>query len=154
MNLLVVIAMDFLSEDLLGGFDIGDIFSDTGSDQPVLEPPVGAFHFAFGLRRQGIGNFHITILQNLFPLRGGFISKEVVFSPEGVSSLNESKDRVGVDVVGVRESVLKDDALEGQDMSPSGLLFDQSGIEDQPAIIIQGSDQIPFLLGHGSPEMV
>jgi hypothetical protein len=53
--------------------NISDIFSDTGSDQPVLEPPIRTFHFAFGLRRKGIGNFHITVLQDLFPLRGGFI---------------------------------------------------------------------------------
>ena len=39
VNLSVVISVDFLSKDLLGGFDVGDIFSDTGSNQMVLEPP-------------------------------------------------------------------------------------------------------------------
>jgi hypothetical protein len=39
-------------------------------------------------------------------------------------------------------------------MSPGGFLFDQSGIKDQPAIIIQGSDEIPFLLGRWGPEMI
>jgi len=56
---------------------------------------------------------------------------------------------MGVDIVAVRKSVSKDDGLKGQDMSPSGFLFDQSGIKDQPAIIIQGSDEIPLFLGRG-----
>jgi hypothetical protein len=43
---------------------------------------------------------------------------------------------MGVYIVAVRESVLQDDALESQNMSPSGFVFDQSGIKDQPAIII------------------
>ena len=154
MNLLIVIAMDFVPEDLLGGLDVGDIFSDTGSDQAVLKPAVGALHFRFGLRRQGIGDFHITILEDLLPLRRSLIGQQVVLSPEGVPSLEESEDGMGVYIGGVRESILKDDALEGQDTSPSGLLFDQSGVEDQPAMVIQGSDKIPFLLGRGCPEMV
>lgn len=70
-----------------------------------------------------------------------------MLSPIGIPSLDKSEDRVGVDVVSVRESVSKEDALEGQDMSPGGFLFDQGGIEDQPAIIIQGSNEVPFLLG-------
>ncbi|MGQ9510232.1 MAG: hypothetical protein ACUVTN_12710 [Thermodesulfobacteriota bacterium] len=80
-------------------------------------------------------------------MRGGFISQEVMFSPEGVSSLDESEDTVGVNIVGIGESILKDDALEGQDMSPSGLCFNENGIEYKSAVIIQGGDEVPFLLG-------
>jgi len=130
VNLLEVIAMDFVSEDQLGGFDLRDLFSDTGSDQPVLEPAVRAFHFPFGLGRQGIGDFHIAILEDLLPLRSGLIGEEVMLSPEGIPSLDKSKDGMGVDIVGVREPVFEDDALQSQDMGPGGLLFDQSGIKD------------------------
>jgi len=154
VNLSVVVAMDFLPKDLLGGFDVGDIFSDTGADEPVLKPPVGTFHFPFGLWREGIGDLYIAILKDLLPLRGDLIGEEMVFSPEGVPSLDKSKDGMGVYIVAVRESILKDDALEGQDMSPSGFLFDQSGIKDQPAIIIERSDQIPLFFGRRSPEMI
>jgi len=136
VNLSVVIPMDFLPEDLLGGFDVGDIFSDTDSDQPVLEPAIRAFHFPFGLWRQGIGDFHIAILKDLLPLSCSLVGQEVMFSPEGVPPLNKSEDGMGVYIVAIRESVSKDDGLEGQDMSPGGLLFDQSGVKDQPAIII------------------
>jgi hypothetical protein len=154
VNLSIVISVDFLPKDLLSRFDIGNIFSDTNSNQPVLKPTVRALHFSFGLRRQGIGDFHITIIEDLFPLRGGLISQEVVFSPIGVPPLDKSEDGMGVYIVTVRESVFQDDRLEGQDMSPGGFLFDQSGIKDQAAIVIQGSDEIPFLLGRWCPEMI
>jgi len=51
VHLAVVISVDFLSKDLLGRFDLGNIFSDTGSNQMVLEPAIRAFHFPFGLWR-------------------------------------------------------------------------------------------------------
>jgi hypothetical protein len=136
VDLVVVISVDFLFKDLLGRWDIGDIFSDTGSNQMVLEPAIGPFHFALGLWGQGIGDFYITIIQDLFPLGGGFIGQEVMFSPEGVSSLDKSEDPMGVNVVGIGESILKDDTLEGQDMGPTGLCLDENGIEHESAIII------------------
>ncbi len=37
VDLFVVVAMDFLLEDLLGRFDIGDHFSDTVLDESILE---------------------------------------------------------------------------------------------------------------------
>jgi hypothetical protein len=154
VNLSVVISMNFLSKNLLRGLDICDIFSDTDSDQSVLEPAVRAFHFPFGLRRQGIGDFHITIIEDLLPLRGNLVGQEVVLSPIGVPSLDKPEDGMGVDVVGVRESVSKEDCLKGQDMSPGGFLFDQGGVKDQPAIIIQGGNQVPLFLGCRCPEMI
>jgi hypothetical protein len=154
VNLLVIISVEFMIKDPLSLIDFGDILSDTGSDESVLEPTIGSFHFALGLRGKGIGDFHITILQNLFPLRSGFVGQEVVFSPERIPSLDESEDRMGVDIIGVRQTISKEYGLEGQDMSPAGLLFDQNSIKEEPAIIIQGSNKIPFLLSCGCPEMI
>jgi hypothetical protein len=73
VNLAVVISVDFLSENLLGRLDLGDIFSDTGSNQSVLEPAIRSFDLTFGLGREGITDLHIAILQDLFPLRVGLI---------------------------------------------------------------------------------
>jgi hypothetical protein len=39
-------------------------------------------------------------------------------------------------------------------MGPTGLLLDQNGIKEESTIIIQGSDEIPFLLGCRCPKMV
>jgi len=39
-------------------------------------------------------------------------------------------------------------------MSPGGLSFEEGGIEDEAAIIIEGGDQIPLLLSHRSPAVM
>jgi hypothetical protein len=44
------------------------------------------------------------------------------------------KDGVRIDIIGKRETIAQHDGLEGQDMSPGGFLFDQSGIKDRAAI--------------------
>jgi len=75
MDLLVVISVEFMVQNPLGLFDFSDILSDTGSDESILEPTIGSFHFALGLRRKGIGDLHIAILQDLFPLRGDLIGE-------------------------------------------------------------------------------
>jgi len=154
VNLVVVISSEFLVKEFLSVLDFGYIFSDTGSDESVLEPAVGSFDLASGLRGEGVDDLDIAVLEDLFPLRGGFIGEEVVFIPEGVSSPDKSEDRVRIDVVGIRESEAEDDGLEGQDMGPAGLFLDQNGIEHESAIIIQRSDEVPFLLGGRGPEMI
>jgi hypothetical protein len=124
VKLLVVISVEFMIKNPLSLFDLFDIFSDTGADESVLEPTIGSFHFALGLRRKGIGELHIAILKDLLPLRGGFIGEEVVFIPEGVSSADKSEDGVRIDIIGVRKPLSKNDGLEGQDMGPAGLCLD------------------------------
>jgi len=154
MNLLVVISMEFLVQDPLGLFDFSDIFPDAGSDESVLEPAIGSFNLASGLGRKRMDDLYIAVLQNLFPLRGGFIGQKMVFSPDRVPSLDKSKDAMGVHIIGVRESILKDDSLEGKDMGPAGFCLNKNGIKEEPAVVIQGGDEIPFLLGRWGPEMM
>jgi len=154
VDLVVVISSEFVVEDPLSLFDIGDIFSDTGSDEVVLEPPVGSFDLTSGLGGEGMDDLYVAVLENLFPLRGGLIGQEVVLIPEGVSAPDKAEDGVRIDIVGVGESVAEHDRLEGPDMGPAGLFLDQDGIEHESAIIIQGSNEIPFLLGGGCPEVI
>jgi hypothetical protein len=154
VNLLVVISVEFMIKNPLGVFDFFNVSSDTSADESVLEPTIGSFHFALSLRRKGIGDLHIAILKDLLPLRSGLIGQEVVFIPEGVSSADKSEDGVRIDIVGVRKTISEDDGLEGQDMGPAGLCLEQNGIEHESAIVIQRSDQIPFLLRGGGPEVM
>jgi len=154
VNLVMVISSEFLVENLLSLLDLGDIFSDTGSDEVVLEPAVGSLDFASGLRGEGMDDLYIAVLKNLFPLRGGLVGKEVVFIPEGVSSPDKSEDRVRIDIVGVRKPISKNDGLEGQDMGPAGLFPNQNGIKEEPTEIIQGSDEIPFFFRCWRPKMM
>ena len=62
MNLTVVILVEFLVKDSLGVFDLGHIFTDTGSDEVVLEPTIRPFNFTSGLRGKGMSNHHIAVL--------------------------------------------------------------------------------------------
>jgi hypothetical protein len=154
VNLVVVISLEFLVENLLSLLNMGDILPDTGSDEVVLEPAIGSFDFASGLRGEGMDDLDIAVFEDLFPLGGGLIGQEVVFIPEGVSSTDKSEDGVRIDIVGVRESEAEDDGLEGQDMGPAGFFVDQNGVEHESAIIIQGGNEIPFLLSRWCPEMI
>jgi hypothetical protein len=70
-----------------------------------LEPSIGSLNLASGLGRNGGNYLWIEVLQNLFPLRDGFTGQEIVFSPEGFSSLDKSKDGVRIDAVGVRKPI-------------------------------------------------
>ena len=154
VDLLMIIAVEFMVKNPLSLCDLGDIFSDTGSDESVLEPAIGSFNLTSGLGRKGVNHLDVAILQDLLPLRGGLIGQEVVFIPEGVSSSDKSEDGVRIDIVGVRESEAKDDRLEGQDMGPAGFFLNQNGVEHESAIIIQGGNEIPFLLRGGCPEVM
>ena len=77
----------------------------------------------------------------------------MVFLPDGVSPPDKSEDGMRIDIVGERKAIAKDDGLEGLDVGPTRFFLDQSGIKDEPAMVIQRRDQIPFFLGGGSPEM-
>ena len=68
VDLFVVIPVDFVIEDSLGGSDVGDLFSHTGAHDPVLKPAVGAFDFPLRLGRECIGDPHIAVIEDLFPL--------------------------------------------------------------------------------------
>ncbi len=49
VELVVIVAVEFLIEHFAGLFDVGDILAGTGSDEVVLEPAVRAFDLTFGL---------------------------------------------------------------------------------------------------------
>ena len=53
VNLLVVISVEFMIKNLLGLFDIVDVFPDTGADESVLEPTIGSFHLCPWLEERG-----------------------------------------------------------------------------------------------------
>jgi hypothetical protein len=121
MDLAVVISKEFLVEEPLGLLDLGDLFADTGSDQAVLKPAIRPFNFPPGLRRKRVDYLHVAIFQNLLPLGSRLIGQQVMLIPEGVSAPDKAEDGVGIDVIGVGESMPEDNGLQGPDMGPAGL---------------------------------
>jgi hypothetical protein len=84
MNLVEIVALDFATKERSSGANVSDILSHAGSDQSILNPPIGPFDLALGLGREGIGHLQIPLL-----LRRG--SPEVV----GEIMLNQLTDVVG-----------------------------------------------------------
>jgi hypothetical protein len=48
----------------------------------------------------------------------------------------------------------KDQTFQSKDMSPRGFFLQKLRVKDIPAVVIQGSYQIPFLLSIRCPEMI
>ena len=101
MDLVIVIAVDFGAQDLPGLGDCLDIFSGTGSDEPILKPAIRPFHLAFGLRRECIARLDMTVPQDPFPLRIHIIRNQIMLPPDGVAALDEAQNRVAVGVIGI-----------------------------------------------------
>ena len=99
--MMIVIAVDFGAQDLPGLGDGLDVFSGAGSDQPILEPAIRPFDFAFGLRRERIARLDVTVPEDPFPLRVDIIGDQIMFSPDGVSALDEPEDGVKVGIIGI-----------------------------------------------------
>ena len=99
--MVIVIAVDFETEDLAGLGDGLDVFSGTGSDQSILEPAIGPFDLAFGLRGERIARLDVTVAKDPFPLGVDIIGDQIMFSPDGVPALDETENGVAVGVIGI-----------------------------------------------------
>lgn len=97
---MVVVAVEFLVEDLAGLCDLGDVFADTGSHQVVLEPEVRAFDLASGLWGEGVDDLNGKLVHDLFPLRISLVGEKGVSAPEGVAALDKAEDGVGINIEG------------------------------------------------------
>ena len=73
--MFVIVMVAFKVQDALSVVDIFDIFSDAGANEVVLKPAIGPFDFAFGLRREGIGGFDVTIFDDHLPLGVDVVGK-------------------------------------------------------------------------------
>ena len=102
MDLVIVIAIDFGSEDLPGLGDHLDIFSGAGADESILEPAIRSFDLAFGLGREGITRLDVAFSEDPFPLGIDIIGDQIVLSPERVPALDEPENGVTVGVIGIR----------------------------------------------------
>lgn len=105
MDLVVVIAVHFETEDLPGFHDGIDVFSGAGSDESILEPAIRPFDFAFRLRQERIARLDVTVPQDPFPLRFHIIRHQMMFSPDGVPALDEPGNGVTVSVIDIGSAI-------------------------------------------------
>jgi len=56
MDLVEIVTLDFVIKERSSGTNVSNILSHAGSDQAILDPPIGPFDLALGLGREGIGH--------------------------------------------------------------------------------------------------
>ena len=105
VDLMIVVAIDLLSQDRAGFFKGGDILVDARSDNAVLQPAVGSFDLAFGLGRQGESNIHPKDAHYLSPLGVDIVCLEDMLAPNAIPSLDEAKHTQGVHVVAQGDAI-------------------------------------------------
>jgi hypothetical protein len=151
MNPLVVVSIDFLAQNGAQFVQSGDFFSGGCSDDPVLEPAIGAFDFAFGLRREGIDDINAEEGHSLLPLRVDIVCFKDGFIPEAVPVADEAEDAEGIDIILQRHAIAADQGFRGLEMRPGCFLFEEVGKKDFATEIVKGRDQGPLRLGIGRP---
>ena len=92
MDLVEIVALDFLLEDATYVFQGGEPFESTSSHDPILEPAIRSFDFAFGLWGESIADLDRHQSHDLTPLRIDFIRLEHVLAPNTVPVLDKTKD--------------------------------------------------------------
>ena len=93
----------------------------------VLEPGVGAFDLASGLRGEGVDDVDAAVIHDLLLPKGGppalgvdLVGYQVMFAPQGVAALDEAEDGRGVNVVGEGAAECGNEGVRGTDMEPGG----------------------------------
>lgn len=59
MDLQVIVAMDFFTQDWTRNRQVGNMFEGTGADKAVLQPAIRTFNLALGLRRESVNYIRI-----------------------------------------------------------------------------------------------
>jgi hypothetical protein len=92
----------------------------------VLQPPIGALYFAFVLRRQIINDLDVAVIEDLFPLRVGFIGERAMVSPDGVRVLDKAKDGMAVHIEAVRQSIYDKNSFKALYVAVGSLRRDEA----------------------------
>ena len=96
---MVVVTLKFLFQDGAPIVNGGEVFQGTGTNDAILQPPIGAFNFPFGLRRQSIDNLYAEEAQYLSPLRIHVVRFKNMLAPITIPALDEAKHAQVVHVI-------------------------------------------------------
>ena len=92
MNPLMVVSIDFLTQDRTDLLQGDEFFPGCRSNDVVLEPTVGALDFSLGLGREGINDIDTEQGHGLFPLGVDIVGFKDGFIPEAVPVADEAED--------------------------------------------------------------
>ena len=99
MNPLMVVSIDFLTQDRTDLIESDELFPGGCSDDVILEPAVGTLDFSLGLGREGINDVDAEEGHGLFPLGVDIVGFKDGFIPEAVAVTDKPEDTQGIDIV-------------------------------------------------------
>jgi hypothetical protein len=154
VHLNLVVAMNLMPQYFPYLRYVLDILTGAGPHNAILKPPIRPLNLAFGLGGEGICHFYPEVLQYLFPLGVRFIGFYIVLSPYGVSLLNEAEYGMIVHVIGKRKAIPGAQRFQRANVTPARFLFQDIGIEQVSAIVINAGDEVQFVGNIGRPSVI
>ena len=141
---MLVVAIDLFAKNGSDLSEFRDLLQGTGADNAILHPTVRPLDLALSLRRQGKDDVHA---QQVHHLCIDIVCLKHMFAPETVPSLHKAEDTQRIYIVTKGQTECLDHSLCGLNMGPGGLGGEEIGEEQQAAVVVDGSDERPFLLG-------
>lgn len=136
VDALGVVGVDFLVKDFSSFTNFCDSFSRANAHQMVLQPPIGTFDLALGLGRKRVSHINAQIGEHRLPLHGCGRFGLLGLLPHGVAPFDEPENRMIIDVVAMRTTMLSGDVFHGADVGETTFLTPEITVKQTPAVII------------------
>lgn len=124
MDLVVIVAVNLLPQNAAYTSQLIEFLQGAGSNDAVLKPEVGSFDPGFGLRREGVDDFH-TWNAHYLATKGQQHRFEGSICTTLYPFLARSETRVGSQRSSTEAYPRAARGLCGLDMSPSRLLWEE-----------------------------
>jgi len=142
-DVVLVMPVQLVLEELIGGVKIGDAFVSQEGDEPFLRGVEAAFDFAFG---GGVGGDAVGDAQ------GGEGALELGMGVEAVGGGAMAEERQAVGVEGGGWAVLFDGGAQVAEVTPGGVAGHEGAGDDFAGVIVGGEDEGGIRVG-GPPGM-
>jgi hypothetical protein len=129
---VLVVPVQLVLEELIGGFEIGDAFVSQERDQPFLKGVEAAFDFAFG---RCVGRDAVSDAQ------GGEGALELRMGVEAIGGGAMAEEGQAVGVKGGGRAVLFEGRPQMAEVTPSGVAGHEGAGDDFAGMIVGGQDE-------------
>lgn len=131
-DVVLVVPVQLVLEELIGGLEVGDAFVGQERDEPFLKGVEAAFNFAFG---GGVGRDAVGDPQ------GGEGALELGMGVEAIGGGAMAEERQAVGVEGHGRAVLFDGSAQVAEVTPGGVAGDEGAGDDFAGVIVGGEDE-------------
>lgn len=141
--MVLVVPVQLVLEELIGGLEVGDAFVGQEGDEPFLKGVEAAFDFAFGL---GVGGDAVGDAQG----GEGALELGVGVAPVGSGAMAEERQAVRVERDG--RAVFFDGGAQMAEVTPGGVAGDEGAGDDFTGVIVGSENERGIRVG-GPPGM-